>query len=71
VARLFIVAGLLLLAAGLLMLALGRIGLPPGRLPGDLAFRGRHFTVFAPLGTCLLLSVLLSLILFLIARFRR
>jgi hypothetical protein len=70
-AKLLIVAGLVLIAAGLLLLALGRIGLPLGRLPGDLAFRGKHITVFAPLGTCILLSVLLSLILFLVARFRR
>jgi hypothetical protein len=35
------------------------------------AFRGKHVTVFAPLGTSLVLSILLTLILLLVARFRR
>jgi hypothetical protein len=51
--------------AGLLVLALERAGLPPwlrpGHLPGDLAWRGRSGQVFVPLGTCLVLSLLLSL----------
>ncbi len=52
-------------------MGLGRLGLPLGRLPGDLSYRGRNVRVFAPLGTSLLLSVLLSLVLFLISRWRR
>ncbi len=57
------IAGLglgLLLVGGLLVLA-GRLGLPLGRLPGDFVWRGRHSVVFAPLGTSLVLSLLLSL----------
>lgn len=69
--RLLIILGLLLVAAGLAIIALQRIGLPIGRLPGDMTFRGRNVTIFAPLGTSLLLSVLLTLVLVLIARFRR
>ena len=49
----------------------GRLGLPFGRLPGDLSYRGRHVQVFAPLGTSVLLSILISLILYALARFRR
>lgn len=63
--------GLLLAVAGLVVMALGRVGVPWGRLPGDFSFRGRGIQVFAPLGTCLLLSVLLSLLLYLFTRFRR
>lgn len=69
--RWLIVAGLLLVAAGLLILALERLGVPFGHLPGDLTLRTRRVTVFAPLGTCLLLSVLLTLALYLIGHFRR
>lgn len=69
--RLLIILGLLLVAAGLAVIALQRIGLPIGRLPGDMTFRGRNVTIFAPLGTSLLVSVLLTLVLLLIARFRR
>lgn len=69
--RLLIIAGLFLVAAGLVVLALQRIGLPLGRLPGDLVFRGKHATVFAPLGTSLLLSILLTLVLLIVSRLRR
>jgi hypothetical protein len=63
--------GLLLVFAGAVVLLLGRIGVPAGRLPGDIAYRGKHFSFFAPLGTSLLLSVVLSLLLYLVSRFRR
>ena len=63
--------GLLLVVAGLAVMGLERMGLPLGRLPGDLSYRGKHMQVFAPLGTSLLLSLLLSLILYALARFRR
>lgn len=58
-----------LLGAGLLLAA--RVGLPLGRLPGDISYRGKNFTVFAPLGTSILISLLLSAILYFISRFRR
>jgi hypothetical protein len=69
--RMLVGLGLVLVVVGLLVMGLGRLGLPLGRLPGDLSYRGRSFQFFAPLGTSLLLSVLLSLILFLLSRFRR
>lgn len=69
--RMLIGLGLLLVLAGLVVLGLQRMGLPLGRLPGDLSYRGRNVQVFAPLGTSLLLSILLSLVLFLLSRFRR
>jgi Protein of unknown function (DUF2905) len=60
----------LILLGGLLVLA-GRMGLPVGRLPGDIAYRGKHVSVFAPLGTSILISIILSAVLYLISRFRR
>ncbi|HEX4155237.1 MAG TPA: DUF2905 domain-containing protein [Acidobacteriaceae bacterium] len=69
--RLLVIAGLVLVGAGLVVIALGRMGIALGRLPGDVAFRGKRITVFAPLGTSLLLSILLTLLLLIIARFRR
>ena len=69
--RLLVIAGVVLILAGLLVMAAGRLGLPFGRLPGDVSYRGKHVTVFAPLGTSLLISLLLSLLLYAIARFRR
>lgn len=69
--RMLVGIGLLLVVVGLLVMGLGRLGLPFGRLPGDVSYRGRNFQIFAPLGTSLLLSILLSLLLYVISRFRR
>ncbi len=63
--------GLLLILVGALLLFATRIGLPLGRLPGDISYRGKNFTVFVPLGTSILVSLLLSAILYLFTRFRR
>lgn len=68
--RLLITAGLVLLAAGLVVVALNRANLPVGRLPGDLIWRGRNTTVYFPWVTCLVLSVLGTLVLWLINRGR-
>ncbi len=69
--RLLIGVGLVLLVAGGLLLLLGRTGFPLGRLPGDIAYRGKNLSVYFPLGTSILLSVLLSLVFYLLSRFRR
>jgi len=63
--------GIVCLLLGAAFLVLGRLGLPLGRLPGDISYRGKNFTVFAPLGTSILLSLLLSGIVYLLSRFRR
>ncbi len=70
-ARTLLTVGGLLVLVGLLLLLAARIGLPLGRLPGDLAWRGRYGSVFVPLGTSLLLSVVLSLLFWLLGRLRR
>ncbi len=61
--RLLMTLGALLLGLGALVWALGRIGLRPGQLPGDLTWRGEGWTVMVPLGTSLVLSLLLTLLL--------
>jgi Protein of unknown function (DUF2905) len=63
--------GLLLALIGSALLLAGRAGLPLGRLPGDIAYRGKNVSVFVPLGTSILISIVLSAILYLISRFRR
>jgi ribose/xylose/arabinose/galactoside ABC-type transport system permease subunit len=69
--RILIGLGLLLVAIGVAVLLLGKAGFPFGRLPGDFTWRGRHTTVYLPLGTCILLSVVLSLVFWLIAHLRK
>jgi hypothetical protein len=63
--------GLLIAAIGAVLLLAGRMGLPLGRLPGDFAYRGRKVAIFFPLGTSILISVVLSLLFYLISVFRR
>ena len=63
--------GVLLVIVGAVLLVATRFGLPLGRLPGDFSYRGKNVSVFFPLGTSILLSVVLSVIFYLISRFRR
>jgi hypothetical protein len=60
-ARFLIVLGLAILVVGLLWPYLSKLGL--GRLPGDIVIERENGTVYVPLATCLLLSLLLSLVL--------
>ena len=62
-ARFLVLAGLSLVTVGAVVWLAGRLGLPkPGQLPGDFSYRGQKFTLYFPLGTCLLVSVLITLL---------
>jgi hypothetical protein len=63
--------GLVLLVVGALMMVAARFGLPLRRLPGDIAYKGKNFSFYFPLGTSILISVVLSAILYVISRLRR
>jgi len=68
--KLLIVVGAVLVIAGLVVLFLGRFHLPIGRLPGDILYRGKRTTFYFPLASSILLSVLLTLILYVIGKWR-
>lgn len=70
IGKMLVFFGVVLAAIGLLLLVLGRTNLPIGRLPGDILYRGKHTTFYFPLATSILLSVVLSVILYLISRVR-
>ncbi len=59
IGRVLIVLGALLLVAGLLFIVAEKLGL--GRLPGDVVYRSDRLTVYFPIVTCIILSVLLTL----------
>jgi hypothetical protein len=69
--KLLVGLGALVMVAGLVLMLLGKTNLPLGRLPGDILYRGKNTAFYFPLATSILLSVLLSLILYLVGRFRR
>ena len=69
--RLLVILGVALAVIGGIVMLLGRTGLPLGRLPGDLLYRGKNTTFYFPLASCVLISIVLSIVLFLIGRMRR
>jgi hypothetical protein len=69
--RLLVMLGIALVVIGGIVMLLGRTGLPLGRLPGDFLYRGKNTTFYFPLASSILLSVVLSIVLFLIGRMKR
>ena len=70
--KLLVVLGGVLLVVGLLLIAGSKFsfwGL--GKLPGDITYHGKHSTFYFPLATCAVLSVFLTLVLWLISHFTR
>ncbi len=67
---LLVLAGTLAVV-GLLLLFAGKLNLPLGRLPGDITYRGKNTVIYFPLATSLLISIVLSLLLWLINRGRQ
>jgi len=68
IGRLLIIAGLLLVALGLIVVFGERLPFRLGRLPGDIVVRGKNSVFYFPLATSLLLSIVGSLILWLLNR---
>lgn len=66
--RTLIALGLLLAALGIVISLGERLPIRLGRLPGDIVIRGKHSVFYFPLVTCILISVILSLVLWLINR---
>ncbi len=69
--RMLILVGGLLLVFGIILVLAGKANLPIGRLPGDIVYRGKNTTFYFPLVTCIVLSVILSLVLYVVNRMRR
>ena len=70
IGKLLLFLGLGLAGIGLALVLLGRTHLPIGRLPDDIVYRGKHTTFYFPLATSILLSVVLSVIFYVIGRLR-
>lgn len=68
--KLLIFLGGLLAIVGIGLILAGRANLPVGRLPGDIVYRGRNTTFYFPIVTCIVLSVVLSAVMYLIGRLR-
>jgi hypothetical protein len=68
--KILLVLGGAIMAVGVVLLIAGRFNLPVGRLPGDIVYRGKNTVFYFPIVTCILISVVLSLIFWLFGRGR-
>jgi hypothetical protein len=68
--KMLVLAGMVVIVAGVALILLGRANIPLGRLPGDVIYRGKNTTFYFPLATSILISVVLSVVLYFIGRFR-
>ena len=71
IGRIIMILGISLIVIGGLVTLLSRSGLPLGQLPGDIVYKGKNTTFYFPLATCILLSVVVSAVMYLIGRFRQ
>jgi len=62
--------GVILAVLGLIFVLLERTNFPIGRLPGDIIYRGKNTTFYFPLMTCILLSLVFSLVLYVIGKLK-
>jgi hypothetical protein len=69
--RLLFLLGIALIVIGGIVVLLGKTGLPLGRLPGDISYRGKNMSFYFPLASSILISVVLSVVLYLIGRIKR
>ena len=70
VGRIIVILGISLIVIGGIVMLFGRAGLPLGRLPGDIVYKGKNSIFYFPLATSILLSIVLSVVMYLIGRFR-
>jgi hypothetical protein len=71
IGKLLLMVGILIAAVGAWFALGGRLPSRAGRLPGDIYYHGRHGSFYFPIVTCILLSVLLTLIFWIVNLFRR
>jgi hypothetical protein len=69
--KILMVLGIVLAGVGALLTFGGKLPFRLGRLPGDIVYQGRNGSLYFPVATCILLSVVLSLLLWVVNHFRR
>ena len=69
--KILILLGVALAGVGALLAFGGKLPLRLGRLPGDIVYQGRNGSLYFPVVTCILLSVVLSLLMWVVNHFRR
>lgn len=71
IGRMLLILGLILVGAGLFLSFGAKLPFRLGRLPGDISYQGRHSSFYFPIVTCIILSLALTLLLWIVNLFRR
>jgi hypothetical protein len=69
--KLLVFFGGTIVIVGLVLMLLSRSNVPLGRLPGDIVYHGKNTTFYFPITSCIVISVVLSLLMYLIGRIRK
>ena len=69
--RVLVLLGVVLIVVGVIAMALERMQVPLGRLPGDLSWRGRGWGISFPVVTCLVITVVVNLVIWVFGWLRR
>jgi DUF2905 family protein len=69
--KVLVFLGAAIVVVGLVFVLLGRTNLPLGRLPGDIVYRGKNTIFYFPLATSIVISVVLSVLMYFIGKLRR
>jgi hypothetical protein len=66
--KLLVAVGAVVVVVGLALVLIGKTHLPLGRLPGDIVYRGKNTTFYFPLATSIVVSIVLSALMYLIGK---
>lgn len=69
IAKVIIIIGLVIISAGIMIFLLGKVGL--FKLPGDIRFQSKNFKLYFPLASSVIISIVLTLILWLISYLKK
>ena len=69
--KMLVLLGGVIVVIGLALVLLGRTNLPLGRLPGDMVYRGKNTIFYFPLATSIVISVVLSVLMYFIGKLRK
>lgn len=69
--KVLVLLGGTIVIVGAVLILFGRTNLPLGRLPGDIVYRGKNMSFYFPLATSILISVVLSVLLYVVGRMRK
>jgi hypothetical protein len=69
--KLLVIVGGIMVLVGAGLILLGRTGIPLGKLPGDMVYRGKNSTVYFPLATSIVLSAVLTLVMWVLGKWRK